>query len=327
MTMRSKPQFFRQRFFRFVLLSQIILFLLQSNSSITLASAFTSSALCSRTRPSSLPKVQLKPLFSTSRQEELVQQAQDLLAKAQRLREEIGEIDSRSTTNSTTTNTNTTEENNDTKSETTTTTQSLRSEWSVEASPTASAAGQTQTYRLYIDIGREDGSWMEPRWGASGRRMEGTLDVSFSTTLASREIVDSMVQDNQKGKSSEIFVVETGIKARLKGGFDSMKVEPGGYRIDNGGTIRFYVSVEGSQDGDVSIPQGNLYFSLPCFFRGGSTTKRTGEAFENVLLSTKEGIVSVRQIGWHTGWRRQESRIVGVFRAVPIEKAQRVDRY
>lgn len=73
---------------------------------------------------------------------------------------------------------------------------------------------------------------------------------------------------------------------------------------------------------DVSIPPGCLYFSLPCFFRGGGNADPS-----NILFSTKEGIISVRQIGWHTGWRREESRIVGIFRAVPIEKAQRIDGY
>jgi hypothetical protein len=69
-------------------------------------------------------------------------------------------------------------------------------------------------------------------------------------------------------------------------------------------TLRLMVEAEGTkanQDyGDVSIPKGYLYFSLPCF--GGQ-------------LSTKEGPVTVRQIGWHTGWRREENRILGVFRA------------
>jgi hypothetical protein len=35
-------------------------------------------------------------------------------------------------------------------------------------------------------------------------------------------------------------------------------------------------------------------------------------------LSKKDGIVSVRQGGWNTGWYRQQSRIVGIFRAVSI---------
>jgi hypothetical protein len=37
-----------------------------------------------------------------------------------------------------------------------------------------------------------------------------------------------------------------------------------------------------------------------------------------MILSTKEGIVTVKQIGWHTGWRREESRILGTFRAVTL---------
>jgi hypothetical protein len=44
-------------------------------------------------------------------------------------------------------------------------------------------------------------------------------------------------------------------------------------------------------------------------------------------MSTKEGIVTVREMGWHTGWRREESRIVGVVRAIPIERARRRDGF
>ena len=65
---------------------------------------------------------------------------------------------------------------------------------------------------------------------------------------------------------------------------------------------------------DVSIPEGCLYFSLPCF--GGVSN-----------LSTKEGIVSVRQMGWHTGWRREESRIIGTVYASPIEIAIKRDKF
>ena len=171
-------------------------------------------------------------------------------------------------------------------------------------------------------IGREEGTWMDPRWGASGRRIEFSLDIALSSVQASNQIVSAMVQDNQKGQSSPTYSVETASKARLNRGFDSMKVYPGGFRVDqtkNCGTMRFFVSVEGTKKGDVSIPKGYLYFSLPCF--GGITS------IEKIILSTKDGIVSVRQVGWHTGWRRIESRIVGTFRAVPIEKARQMNGY
>ena len=182
-------------------------------------------------------------------------------------------------------------------------------------------------YRLYVDIGREPGTWMEPRWGASGRRIEFTLDVRFlQNQLASEEAAAKMVQDNKGGKKSPSFVLQTAPLARLRQGFDEMKCFDGAYRLDKSNkpgqsdTLRFYVMTKGTPENDSSyndiyIPSGGLYFSIPCF---GSVSQ----------LSTKEDMpVTVRQMGWHTGWRRQESRIVGIFKAVPIEQARKKDRF
>jgi len=185
----------------------------------------------------------------------------------------------------------------------------------------------TVDYRLYIDIGREEGTWMDPRWAASGNRLEFTMDVSFTLpnmnsinmdeSLADSTQLSQMVKDNLSGKSSSVRILKSK-NARLRSGFDTMRSNGGAYRIDiarNSGTVRFYVTVDGTPQGqsntygDVTIPAGNLYFSLPCF----------GNSVKN--LSSKEGIVTVQQIGWHTGWRRSESRIIGVFRVVPLAKA------
>ncbi len=195
-------------------------------------------------------------------------------------------------------------------------------------------------YRLYLDIGREQGTWMDPRWGASGKRIESTIDVSFilpppsskdtsdddiDHSQANDEIIKNMVKDNLSGRSSAVRILNSAPFARLRNGFDEMKTYGGGYRIDisdqvsSSNTVRFYLSVDGTEGnssyGDINIPRGNLYFSLPCF--GNDVTS----------LSSKEGIVTVRQFGWHTGWRREESRIVGVFRAVPMVKAVRMDGF
>ena len=35
-------------------------------------------------------------------------------------------------------------------------------------------------YKLTVDIGRESGTWMDPRWGASGRRIEFTVHWKFT---------------------------------------------------------------------------------------------------------------------------------------------------
>lgn len=182
-------------------------------------------------------------------------------------------------------------------------------------------------YRLYVDIGREEGTWMDPRWGASGKRIEFALDIKLlANRLANPEIAKKMVKDNTVGESSHVFALDTAQFARLRGGFDRMECTGGAYRIDVGrngrSTLRMFVQVEGTIRadqsyiyGDLSIPSGCLYFSLPCFGNGISN------------LSMKEGVVSVRQIGWHTGWRREESRICGVFTAKPLLEARKRDLY
>lgn len=164
-------------------------------------------------------------------------------------------------------------------------------------------------YRLNVDIGRESGTWMDPRWGASGNRIEFTVDVGFGEELASDDVMERMVKDNFMGKSSDIRVVKTSDRAKLRNGFDSMKCYEGGYRIDGQTTVRFHISCNGKDDpsyGDISIPAGELHFSVPCFMNNINN------------LSSKEAPVTVREKGWHTGWYREESRIVGLFRAKPL---------
>jgi hypothetical protein len=191
-------------------------------------------------------------------------------------------------------------------------------------------------YRLHFDIGREDGTWMDPTWGRSGKRIEGSFDVSFQIppmdndqdintdpSLADQDVISKMVKDNLSGKSTAVRSLDASPNARLRGGFDKMPCHGGGYRLDiakRAATARFYLEVDGTENGegnygDIFVPKGCLYFSLPCF---NNSVKQ---------LSSREGVVTVRQMGWHTGWRREESRIVGVFRAVPIEQAKKRDKY
>jgi len=88
--------------------------------------------------------------------------------------------------------------------------------------------------------------------------------------------------------------------------------------------IRLVLEVEGTEEGqygDVSIPAGELYFSIPCF--GGDVTCGTFAK----LSSRRECPVSVRMIGWNTGWRRMESRIAGTVQAMPLEQAKEKDGF
>lgn len=188
------------------------------------------------------------------------------------------------------------------------------------------------SFRLYLDIGRESGTWMDPRWGASGRRIECTMDVSFgdSSESASDDITVGLIKTvtSKSSTLSEVCRMQYAPYARLRRGFDKMVIDDGGYCIESApsspsSTLRFCVSVGGATEGDVSIPEGKLYFALPYFGR----VKGGDDGSTTMNLSSKEGTITVKQMGWHTGWYREESRILGVFRAVPLEKARERDKF
>jgi hypothetical protein len=219
-------------------------------------------------------------------------------------------------------------------------------------------------HRLYIDIGREPGTWMDSRWGASSRRLEFTLDISFlqrlhlplddDSTFSLQGVNDLALDDiatklissttsSSRSSLSPIYTLHSARYARLLGGFDKMEIYDGGYCIESSSstvsTMRFCLSVAGTTNGDITIPKGYIYFALPYFGtiitqqqkqQSGvevensnnisSTTASTQKRIMN--LSSKDGTVTVKQMGWHTGWYREESRILGLFRAVPLLKAQ-----
>lgn len=163
------------------------------------------------------------PLSST--EDDLRDQAEKFLQRAKELRSTLPEEEESSVTSSTIT------------------TAEQKSKWQVPSS-TNNGVG----YRLELDIGREEGTWMDPRWGASGKRIECTLDVYFTDVPAPNELVQKMVQDNLSGASSPVGVLETATGARLRNGFDSMKCHGGAYRIDGGKTARFYIDVNGTPE-------------------------------------------------------------------------------
>jgi hypothetical protein len=169
------------------------------------------------------PTIQLQAQIDGSKEE-----AKRLLAKARELRSEIGD--------------------GITPKQSIEPASKQVSPWNV-ADNNDSSAG----YRLYVDIGREEGTWMDPRWGASGRRIEFSLDLAFLLDKeASEAISANMVKDNFGGKSSTTKLLQTAPYARLRGGFDRMSCPDGGaYRIDVGrkgaSTIRFFVPVDGTE--------------------------------------------------------------------------------
>jgi len=176
----------------------------------------------------------------------------------------------------------------------------------------------------------------------SGRRIECTIDTSFATTqpsideddetqlLASEDVSTALMKTvtNKSSSLSQVYKLQSAAYARLRGGFDKMTITNGGWCIERGGsssksTLRFCIEVAGTKDGDVTIPEGKLYFALPYF----GQQKATDTSPECMALSSREGTITVKQMGWNTGWRREESRILGIFRAVPLTKAKGRDKF
>lgn len=246
-------------------------------------------------------------------------EAEQLLAKAKAIRESLPESPSASTNNSAQGVVKT----------------ARQSEFAL---PPQSSLGNA--YRLYIDIGREPGTWMDPRWGGSGKRIECTLELSFSRSeqddvpvLASDDIRAGLAKTvtSKSSSLSRVNRLQFAPNARLRRGYGRMIINDGGYCIESSvsSTLRFCINADGMKDGDVSIPEGKLFFALPFFGfeKKGADDDDDDDSAPKMALSTKEGTITVKQMGWHTGWYREESRMLGVFRAVPLEKARARDGY
>ena len=206
-------------------------------------------------RSVSLPAAKQQPQEPEPQQEkeddDLKSQAQELLRRAQEIRASLPDEPTNATTM--------------------TTPAPPVSEFRVDPS---SAAIPGEGYRLHVSIGREEGTWMDARWGASGRRIDFSLDVLFCTPQSSTQDQDDdqndndqepwrpqpdmasrMVPDNLGGRRSATWRLVTAPYARLQQGFDRMKLTTveGAYRIDGGRgggaqTARFLVSVEGTPE-------------------------------------------------------------------------------
>jgi len=255
-----------------------------------------------------------RTLFNSANNDGVTAEAERLLAKAKAIREELG---------------NDTEKQQQQSGE-------VQSPIQIQSEFCLPATSSNNNYRLYLDVGREPGTWMDPRWGASGRRIECTIDVSFSSVDDApeeevwEEITSGLIKTvtSKSSKVSPVFKLQHAPFARLRSGFDKMKIDEGGYCIESASkssTMRFCLPVSGTEGnssasyGDVSIPKGKLYFALPYF--------GTSQSEGSISISKKEGTICVKQFGWNTGWRREESRILGVFRAVPLEEAKRRDKF
>ena len=186
-----------------------------------------------------------------------------------------------------------------------------------------------------FDLGREDGTWMPPRWAASGARYEFSLDVKLGgsasvAAAAEKEGAASVAAwfDSRAARGSRSASKETR-RDKYLGGDGSggvvvlegrqptrpkirnypapFTVVPGCWTRAgkvNDGSLKLWMQVgdEGVEFEDLALPPGErLFMTAPAWGR---------------TLSNRGGVVSVRV---NAIWRT-EYRIVGRWKAVPIEQ-------
>ncbi|EKX40262.1 hypothetical protein GUITHDRAFT_75776 [Guillardia theta CCMP2712] len=137
---------------------------------------------------------------------------------------------------------------------------------------------------LKLDIGREPGTWMDARWGASGQRVRVAIAVEMQRDGSVRPV------EYQYGLLRTLTTPE-GSSFRVKGSFPNEVLE---FSIRHGGLP------ESKTGCDVSLPEGEIFMSI------GTLGNKLGS----------RGRMSIEQYRFFV---RRERRIVGTFTAERID--------
>eukprot|EP00960_Hanusia_phi_P050650 760341-Hanusia_phi.AAC.2 len=137
---------------------------------------------------------------------------------------------------------------------------------------------------LKLDFGREPGTWMDARWGASGQRVKVAVAVEMLKDGSVRPI------DYQYGLFKTLTSPQ-GSSFKVKGSFPNEVLE---FSIKHSGLP------ESKTGCDVSLPEGDIFFSIG-------------------TLGTKLGSRGRMSIEQYRFFVRRERRIVGTFAAERIE--------
>jgi len=138
---------------------------------------------------------------------------------------------------------------------------------------------------LRLDFGREEGTWMDARWGASGNRVKAVVAVEL---LEGGQV--QVVEDYNYGLLLQLPKVKGG-KWRVEGSFPSERLK---FELEHNGLTKDVTRC------DVDVPEGKLFLSV------------------NTLGTSvgKQGGLSIEQFRFYV---RRERRMVGVFRAERLE--------
>mmetsp|Transcript_11942 Transcript_11942/g.18720 ORF Transcript_11942/g.18720 Transcript_11942/m.18720 type:complete len:289 (-) Transcript_11942:133-999(-) len=135
-------------------------------------------------------------------------------------------------------------------------------------------------WMLKLDLGREQGTWMDARWGASGQRFKATLAVKL---LPGGEVD---VVDKSVGLFPQLPALKGG-KWKVEGSFPSEKLK---FSVQHSGFTKQDTKC------DLDLPEGNLFLSINTL---GPNVGR-------------QGSLSIEQYRFLV---RKERRLVGVFSA------------
>jgi hypothetical protein len=128
------------------------------------------------------------------------------------------------------------------------------------------------SWKLSLDIGREQGTWMPKDWGVSGNRLK--LDFEFEFTdkqLYEREDFLGSLGDAKIVSVKDSKMV---LSPSLTEGTRDIPVKDGGWRVSKGkgpmgsDLLRFYVEISeevSRKNGDVYCPAGRIYCSCGFF--------------------------------------------------------------
>jgi len=131
--------------------------------------------------------------------------------------------------------------------------------------PSVSLAGLD--CKVTLSVGREDGTWMDKEWAASGARLLLPLSCRFTD-----EIVDLGFPGEEALGGRFCRKIEcSGGSFVGKSGTENVVVENGGWATAPTGrlgesAVRFFLDFpSGAARNDVSIPAGRVFFSNVCF--------------------------------------------------------------
>ncbi|GMI02837.1 hypothetical protein TrVE_jg4752 [Triparma verrucosa] len=121
---------------------------------------------------------------------------------------------------------------------------------------------QAGCWRLMLDVGREQGTWMPPEWGSSGTRLAIPLLVDFLPLRSNLED-DPLVGRNSllvKPVDEATFINENGEQ--------TIQVQAGGWSVEppkegkSPAVLRFWLDFgEGGEKRDTVLPPGRVFFT------------------------------------------------------------------